>query len=95
MFQIGCFPSNNNNINHEYPDIISEIRGLGLIQGIQINKTYSANITDIVHSAIKNGLLIVPAGEDVIRMVPPLNINRFEINQLLKKLNRSFYNLYI
>ena len=24
FFQIGCFPSNNNNINHEYPDIISE-----------------------------------------------------------------------
>ena len=43
----------------------------------------------ITKSAIKNQLLVVPAGNKVVRMVPPLVISREEIEELLKKLEDS------
>ena len=40
--------------------------------------------------AFENGLLVVPAGENVVRIVPPLIISSNEISQLLKKLTKTF-----
>ena len=42
------------------------------------------------YKAFENGLLVVPAGSNVIRIVPPLTISRNETKQLLKKLYSIF-----
>ena len=64
-------------------------RGIGLIQGLVINDSYTDAKT-ITLKAFDKGLLIVPAGGNVVRFVPPLIISRNEINILLKKLDLIF-----
>ncbi len=69
-----------------FPEHLKEIRGLGLIQGLVIKERSTLKSQIVVNQAINEGLLIVPAGEKVIRMVPPLIINERQINTLIKKL---------
>ena len=76
-------------LSKNFPNIIKGKRGLGLIQGLVINQNY-ANAKDITLKAFDKGLLVVPAGGNVIRVVPPLMISRREINILLDKLNLIF-----
>ena len=76
----------------KFPNIISGKRGLGLIQGLVINDDY-ADAIKITLKAFDKGLLIVPAGGNVVRIVPPLVISRREINILLDKLNLIFEEL--
>ena len=73
-------------ISEKFPNIIKGVRGLGLIQGLIIKNEYTT-AKDITLKAFKKGLLLVPAGENVVRFVPPLIISRDEINILLKKLD--------
>ena len=70
----------------KFPQIIKGIRGIGLIQGLIIREEYSDAKT-ITLRAFDKGLLVVPAGGNVVRLVPPLIISRNEIQILLKKLN--------
>ena len=79
-------------ISDKFPHIIKGIRGIGLIQGLVINNEYTDAKT-ITIKAFDNGLLIVPAGGNVVRFVPPLIISRNEINILLHKLNLIFEEL--
>ncbi len=76
-------------ISAKFPKIINSIRGLGLIQGLVINDSYTDAKT-ITLKAFDKGLLLVPAGGNVVRFVPPLIISRNEINILLKKLDLIF-----
>jgi acetylornithine/N-succinyldiaminopimelate aminotransferase len=55
-----------------HPDIIAEIRGEGLMLGLRLHEG-TVN-TDFVAAARDQGLLTVPAGENVVRILPPLNI---------------------
>ncbi len=73
-------------ISTKFPNIINGIRGVGLIQGLVINDAYT-NAKLITLKAFDKGLLLVPAGGNVVRVVPPLIISRNEINILLKKLD--------
>ena len=79
-------------ISEKFPHIIKGIRGIGLIQGLVINNEYTDAKT-ITIKAFDKGLLIVPAGGNVVRFVPPLIISRNEINILLHKLNLIFEEL--
>ena len=56
-----------------HPDIIAEIRGEGLMLGIRLHEGTACG--DFVAKARDNGLLTVPAGENVVRVLPPLNID--------------------
>lgn len=56
---------------------ISAVRGLGMMIGIET----SASLSKIVEAARQKGLIILTAGENVIRLLPPLTINREEIQQ--------------
>ena len=60
-----------------------------MIQGLVINQNY-ADAKNITLKAFDKGLLVVPAGGNVIRIVPPLIISRREINILLDKLDSIF-----
>ncbi|MDJ0746874.1 MAG: aspartate aminotransferase family protein [Xenococcaceae cyanobacterium MO_167.B27] len=68
-------------IANKYPQIFTEVRGWGLINGMEINADIPLNSIDIVKSAMKQGLLIAPAGSKVLRFVPPLIVSEAEINQ--------------
>ena len=65
---------------------------MGLIQGLVINDDYT-DAKKITLKAFDKGLLVVPAGGNVVRIVPPLVISRREINVLLDKLNSIFEEL--
>ncbi|OAL72361.1 acetylornithine aminotransferase [Trichophyton violaceum] len=66
-------------LQERYPDAVSEIRGRGLILGLQLTAPYVSKVSDILGSARDKGLLIISAGDGCIRFVPPLVINDAEI----------------
>ncbi len=65
---------------------ISAVRGLGMMIGIET----SASLSKIVEAARQKGLIILTAGENVIRLLPPLTINREEIQQGIAILKEVF-----
>ncbi|MEA1911244.1 MAG: aminotransferase class III-fold pyridoxal phosphate-dependent enzyme, partial [Spirochaetota bacterium] len=60
-------------------DLITDVRGLGLMMGIELK----FNISDIISECRKKGLLLVGAGSTVIRFVPPLIVTEKEIDKAL------------
>ena len=78
------FISELNKIKNKFPNIIKEIRGIGLILGIQLHHDQ----TKFIQSLLKNKLLTIRAAENVIRILPPLNVNKNEINIALKIINK-------
>ena len=73
-----------NKIKNEYPKIIKEIRGKGLLIGIQLHFDQSK----FIKSLEKNYLLTIRAAENVIRILPPLNVKKSEIDLALKIINK-------
>ena len=73
-----------NKIKNEYPKIIKEIRGKGLLIGIQLHFEQSK----FIKSLEKNYLLTIRAAENVIRILPPLNVKKNEIDLALKIINK-------
>ena len=69
-----------NKIKYKYPNIIKEIRGRGLLIGIQLYKDQ----TKFIKKLMENKLLTIRAAENVIRILPPLNVKKNEIDQALK-----------
>ena len=74
------FLSSLNKIKDEYPNIIKEIRGRGLLIGMQLY----TDQTKFIKKLMENKLLTIRAAENVIRILPPLNVKRNEIDQALK-----------
>ena len=74
------FLSNLNKIKDEYPNIIKEIRGRGLLIGIQLK----IDQAKFIKKLMDNNLLTIRAAENVVRILPPLNVKKNEINQALK-----------
>ncbi|MBI5162441.1 MAG: aspartate aminotransferase family protein [Magnetospirillum sp.] len=68
------------------PAVIEEVRGVGLMLGLKLRV---AN-TDMVARLMDNGLLTVPAGDNVVRLLPPLTIGEAEIEAALAILSRTF-----
>tara|TARA_Y100001935_G_scaffold254320_1_gene263016 strand:+ start:1135 stop:2301 length:1167 start_codon:yes stop_codon:yes gene_type:complete len=69
-----------NKIQNEYPTIIREVRGVGLLIGIQLHK----NQINFIKKLEQNKLLTIRAAENVIRILPPLNVKKSEIDLCLK-----------
>ncbi|MDD3220539.1 MAG: aspartate aminotransferase family protein [Lachnospiraceae bacterium] len=63
-------------------------RGKGLMQGLEIEGD-GVTVGQIVNTAIENGLLIISAGSNVLRFVPPLVITKGDIDEMMTKLERS------
>ena len=47
-------------------------------------------VIDTVNKAIEKGLLVISAGSDVLRMVPPLVITKADVDEMITKLKKSF-----
>ncbi len=78
---------------HCFPEHLQSVRGWGLLQGIVIRESSSWTAPQLAKAAIDHGLLLVAAGPSVLRMVPPLTINKREIRELLRRLAATLTSL--
>lgn len=65
-------------------DCVIEQRGRGLIRGIKL----SGPVGEVVKKAMEEGLLIISARSDVIRLVPPLVIEKEHVDEMIEKLRK-------
>ncbi len=68
----------------KYPQQIAEVRGWGLINGMQLQADTQTTAADVVKAGMDEGLLLVPAGPKVVRFVPPLIVTEAEVHQALQ-----------
>ena len=68
-------------------DFLESRRGAGFMQGLVVK---DRPVGDIVKSALKNGLVVLSAGSDVLRLVPPLVITKEDIDEMVTRLEASF-----
>ena len=77
------FQSKLRQLKEKHPKIIREVRGQGLLIGLVLHK----NQNEFIDKLMKQKLLTVKASENVVRLLPPLNVTKKEINLALKILN--------
>ena len=73
-----------NKIKIQYPKLIKEVRGVGLLIGLQLFKDQ----TEFIKKLMENKLLTIRASENVIRILPPLNVKKREIDIALKIISK-------
>ncbi|MUG96141.1 acetylornithine/succinylornithine family transaminase [Scytonema sp. UIC 10036] len=73
----------------KYPNQIIDVRGWGLIDGMELSADLPITAADVVKAAIDEGLLLVPAGPKVVRFVPPLIVTEAEINTALQAVDKA------
>ena len=69
-----------NFIKIKYPKIIKEVRGKGFLIGLQLHKDQSKFIKKLM----ENNLLTIKASENVVRILPPLNVKKSELDLAIK-----------
>ena len=74
------FHSELNKLRVQFPEVIKEVRGVGLLIGLQLHN----NQTKFVQKLMDNKLLTIRAAENVIRILPPLNVKKGEIDIAIK-----------
>ena len=78
------FLSELNKLKNRYPKIIKEVRGKGLLLGLCLHK----NQVTFIDKLLKSNLLTIRAAENVVRLLPPLNVTKQEINLSLKIIDK-------
>ena len=73
-----------NGIKVKYPNVIKQVRGKGFLIGIQLYKNQSIFIKKLMN----NKLLTIRAAENVVRILPPLNVKKNEIDVALKIIDK-------
>jgi acetylornithine/N-succinyldiaminopimelate aminotransferase len=74
------FHSELNKLKDEFPKVIKEVRGVGLLIGLQLYNDQ----TKFIQKLMDNKLLTIRAAENVIRILPPLNVKKKEIDLSIK-----------
>ena len=82
-----------NALVERFPQLLQGTRGWGLLQGLVMQEGSGHAAIDVVKAALAQRLLLVPAGPQVVRMVPPLVISKREINTLLSRLEATLKTL--
>lgn len=72
-------------LKDQFPDLVVEVRGQGLLAGIKID----AAPADVVAAALGERLLVVGAGDSVVRIIPPLIVADHEISEGIERLSRA------
>ena len=72
------------NLKKKYPKVILEVRGMGLLLGLKISKDQNK----FINKLLENKLLAVRAAENVIRLLPPLNVKKKNIDEAVAILNK-------
>ncbi len=73
----------------KYSHLIADVRGWGLINGLELHADISLTAADLVKIAMAAGVLLVPAGPKVLRFVPPLIVTAADVDQALAALDRA------
>ena len=76
-------------IRNKYPKVIKEVRGKGLLIGLCLH----VNQAKFIQKLLENNLLTVRAAENVVRLLPPLNVTKSEINlglKIIEKVCKTF-----
>ena len=68
-------------------DFLAERRGKGFMQGVEVTVR---PVGEIIQKAMDNGLILMSAGTNVLRFVPPLVITKADIDEMIEKLEKSF-----
>ena len=76
-------------IADSFPDLIEGVRGDGLMQGL---KCKESNL-DVVGACRSKFLLTVPAGDNVVRLLPPLTVSQDEIQEAVEKVEAALTDL--
>ena len=69
-----------NEIKNEYPNIIEEVRGKRFLIGLKLQKDQS----NFIKKLMDKRLLTIRAAENVVRILPPLNVKKSELNFAIK-----------
>ncbi len=75
-------------LHGNFPEIINEIRGMGMLAGIELQQKIV--VADIVKLCRENGMLVTAAGDNTLRMLPPLNTTKEELEQAFDILQKVF-----
>ena len=68
-----------------FPDIFEEVRGTGLMLGLKCK----VPVTDLLEACYNEELITVPAADNVIRLLPPLNLSNMEIDEAITRLKKA------
>ena len=77
----------------KYPSLCKGARGWGLLDGLVLKEGSEIKALDIVKAALAEGLLIIPAGTQVVRLVPPLIVTEADVDQALALLDKTLSKL--
>ena len=75
-----------NGLKETYPDTIKEVRGQGLMIAVEIN----AKAGDVIDKGYERGIIVGSAGENIVRLLPPLIIQQEDIDTFLVELEAIF-----
>lgn len=67
-------------------DFVTARRGMGLMQGLEL----TIPVGEVSAKALENGLIVITAGSNVLRFVPPLVIEKEHVDEMIEKLKRAF-----
>ncbi|EDX84006.1 acetylornithine and succinylornithine aminotransferases subfamily [Synechococcus sp. PCC 7335] len=80
-------------IVNKYPNLCKGVRGWGLINGLVLNPDSDIAAIDIVKAALEKGLLVLPAGTQVVRLVPPLIVTADDVDKALSLIDETLAGL--
>ena len=76
-------------IVNDYPQVFDHVRGRGLMLGMVLADAFLGRAKDIVKAAEQQGLILLIAGPDVVRLLPPLVISDAQIDEGALRLRRA------
>ena len=85
--KVGAYLEEKLNALVDKYDFLKERRGKGLIQGLEVE---GRPVGEIVNRALEHGLIIITAGSNVLRFVPPLVITNADVDEMIEKLESCF-----
>jgi predicted acetylornithine/succinylornithine family transaminase len=81
----GVFSERLHGLARKHPQLVKEVRGLGVIWGLDLTRDAAA----VVPAGIANGVIVNRTAETVVRLLPPLNITEAEANEAIDRLDAA------
>jgi acetylornithine/N-succinyldiaminopimelate aminotransferase len=81
----GLFRQKLEGLIADHPEVFEEVRGVGLMLGL---KCKAPNL-DVVNAGYDNKVIVVPAADNVIRLLPPLTLTEDDIAQAVIRLDKA------
>ncbi len=76
-------------VQARHPGSIQEVRGWGLINGVELRADSALTAADVTKQLMLEGMLVVPAGPKVVRFVPPLIVTAEQVEDSVRKLEQA------